>query len=120
MQSDMIILTRCFDLLAWLLPKIEKFPRIYRHTLTQRIMLTALELQENLITAQAYRQRDRVKYLRLCDAKLMQLRVYLRLIHQWQWLSDKQYHYISAIIAEIGKMLGAWLKKEIHSLPHRQ
>jgi hypothetical protein len=115
MPADMIIQVRTFDLLAWLLPKTEKFPRIYRHTLTQRMMLTALEFQETLILAQAYRKRDRVKYLRLCDAKLMQLRVYLRLAHLWCWLSDGQYQHVSEIIAEIGKMLGAWLKKETNT-----
>ena len=86
MQENMIVLTRTFDLLSWLLPKSEKFPRIYRYTLTQRIITTALDFQDTLIVAQACRGRERIKSLRLCDTKLMQLRVYLRLIHQWQWL----------------------------------
>jgi len=115
MDGDMIILGRTFDLLTWLLPKVEKFPRIYRHTLTQRIMLCTLEFQETLIMAQTYRKRERVKSLRLCDAKLMQLRVYLRLIHQWRWMSDSQYQHVSQIVSEIGKMLGAWLIKETRS-----
>ena len=41
-MSDMIILTRTFDLLTWLLPKAEKFPRVYHHTVIQRMMNAAL------------------------------------------------------------------------------
>ncbi len=113
MQEEMVIMGRTFDLLAWLLPKAEKFPRIYRYTLTQRMMLTALELQETLVLAQSFRKRERVKHLRLCDAKLTQLRVYLRLIHQWHWVNDGQYNHVSQMVAEIGRMLGGWLKKEL-------
>lgn len=112
MHEDMIILGRTYDLLAWLLPKSKNFPRIYRYTLTHRIMTIALDFQDTLIVAQSSRKRERIKHLRLCDAKLMQLRVYLRLIHQWRWLSDGQYERVSQMIAEIGRMLGGWLKNE--------
>ena len=49
MADDMIILTRTFDLLAWLLPKTEKFPKVYRYTVTQRTMDAALDFQEALL-----------------------------------------------------------------------
>jgi hypothetical protein len=51
MSNDMIILTRTFDLLAWLLPKSEKFPRVYRNTVTQHMMESALVFQEALFDA---------------------------------------------------------------------
>ncbi|MBK9315397.1 MAG: hypothetical protein IPM55_14315 [Acidobacteria bacterium] len=51
MAEDMIILTKTFDLLAWLLPKSEKFPKVYRFTITQRLMNSALDFQESLFAA---------------------------------------------------------------------
>jgi len=39
MTDELIILTRTFDLLAWLLPKAENFPKVYRHTATQRLRI---------------------------------------------------------------------------------
>jgi hypothetical protein len=42
MSYEMVIFTRTFDLLEWLLPKSERFPRAYRSTLTQRLMDAAL------------------------------------------------------------------------------
>ena len=59
MADDMVIFTRCFDLLAWLMPKAETFPRAYRLTGTQRLMNAALDLQEALIEAQSHRDTTR-------------------------------------------------------------
>ena len=47
----MIILARTFDLLAWLVPKLERFPRLYRLTVTQRMIDVALDFQEALFEA---------------------------------------------------------------------
>lgn len=107
----MIIQSRTFDLLNWLLPKTESFPRIYRFTVVQRMMNVSLEFQETLILAQSTQGRERRKQLALCDAKLQQLRLYLRLAHTWQWLSDGQYHHVSQMVAEIGRLLGGWIKQ---------
>lgn len=112
-EEEMVIQVRTFDLLTWLLPKAEKFPRLYRHTLTQRMMNVALIFQETLIIAQSYRGRERLRQLRECDALLNQLRLYLRLVHHWHWLSDGQYQHVSLIVAEIGRLLGGWLKQEL-------
>ena len=38
MDQNMVIFSRTFDLLEWLLPKSERFPRAYRSTVTQRLM----------------------------------------------------------------------------------
>jgi hypothetical protein len=48
MAEQMIILTRTFDLLSWLLPKADGFPKLYRSTVTQRLMGAALDFQEAL------------------------------------------------------------------------
>ena len=112
MADEMIVLTRVFDLLEWLLPKSERFPRAYRSTLTQRLMDAALDLQEALVAAQSREGRSRVSALRNADAALARLRIYLRLAHRWRWLSDGQYAHASAMVAEIGRLLGGWLRSE--------
>ena len=112
MTQDMVIFTRTFDLLEWLLPKSERFPRPYRSTVTQRLMDAALDLQEALVTAEARAGRSRLSALRDADAALGRLRVYLRLAHRWRWLSDGQYEHAGAMVAEIGRLLGGWLRAE--------
>jgi hypothetical protein len=111
MPDEMIILTRTFDLLDWLLPKSERFPKPYRYTVTQRLMDAALDFQEALFEARSQGGSTRQKYLRSADADLNKLRLYLRLVHRWKWINDGQYEHVSEMIAEIGKLLGGWMRQ---------
>jgi hypothetical protein len=110
MADEMVILTRTFDLLDWLLPKAERFPRVYRATVTQRLMDAALDFQEALFDAHSQGGSTRQKHLRQADAALNKLRLYLRLAHRWRWLNDGQYQHVSGRVAELGRLLGGWLK----------
>ena len=111
MPEDLVLLTRLFDLLAWLLPKAERFPRPYRSTVTQRLMDAALDCQEAVFAAQTLRGARRQAALAEADAALNRLRLYLRLAHQWRWLSDGQYEHVSERVAEVGRLLGGWIKQ---------
>lgn len=110
MADEMIVLTRTFDLLTWLLPKCERFPRLYRSTVIQRMMDAALDVQEALFEAQSQGGSTRQRHLRAADAALNKLRLYLRLAHRWHWLNDGQYQHVSTLVADIGRLLGGWLQ----------
>lgn len=109
--SELVVHARVYDLLDWLLPKGQRFPRPYRDTVTARLMNAALDLAEALLTAQSQRGHQRLISLREADACLNRLRVYLRLVHQWQWLSHGQHEHASAMVAEIGRLVGGWIKQ---------
>lgn len=111
MAEELVLFTRLFDLLDWLLPKAERFPRVYRFTVTQRLMNAALDCQEAVFAAQSSRGARRLTFLQDADAALNRLRLYLRLIHRWRWLNDGQYAHVSAQVAEVGKLLGGWIKQ---------
>ncbi len=111
MAQELVLFARLFDLLTWLLPKVERFPKVYRHTVTQRLMNAALDCQEAVFTAQSTRDARRIAALQDADASLNRLRLYLRLAHQWHWLNDGQYAHVSTQVAEIGKLLGGWIKQ---------
>lgn len=110
MAEELVILTRTFDLLAWLLPKAERFPRLYRRTVAQRLFDAALDFQEALFDAQSHGGTTRQRNLRDADAALNKLRLYLRFAHRWRWLNDGQYRHVSAMLAELGRLLGVWIK----------
>jgi hypothetical protein len=42
-QNETPIFTRTVDLLAWLLPVTNHFPRAHRHTVTRRLLDAALQ-----------------------------------------------------------------------------
>jgi hypothetical protein len=111
MAEDMVIFVRVFDLLEWLLPKGEAFPRAFRHTVSARMLGAALDLSEQLYDAQSRRGGRRQEALSQADATLNKLRLYLRLAHHWRWLSDGQYEHVSRMVAEIGRLLGGWIRQ---------
>jgi hypothetical protein len=111
MAEDLVLLTRLFDLLAWLVPKSESFPRPFRHTVTHRLVCAALDCQEAVFSAQTLRGAARQATLARADATLNTLRLYLRLAHRWRWLNDGQYQHVSSLVAEVGRLLGGWLRQ---------
>lgn len=111
MADEMVIFVRVFDLLEWLVPKGESFPRSFRRTVTERLLGAALDLPEHLYRAQSRRGKGRQEALAEADATLNNLRLYLRLAHRWRWLSDGQYEHVSRMLAEIGRLLGGWIRQ---------
>ena len=111
MAEDMVIFARVFDLLEWLVPMGEAFPRPFRHTVTARLLGATLDLPEQLFDAQRRRGRQRQDALSQADATLNKLRLYLRLAHRWRWLSDGQYEHVSRMVAEVGRLLGGWIRQ---------
>ena len=111
MPDELVIFTRTYDLLTWLLPAADKFPKAQRFIITKRLTDAALDFQERLFDANAHQQEARYGHLQAADAHLNKLRLYLRLAYQWQWLSSGQYEHVSKMIAEIGRLLGGWIKQ---------
>ena len=108
--KEMPIFTRTFDLLAWLLPATNHFPRSHRHTVTRRLIDAAFDLRERLEEANLRRREERRRALVGADEALARLRVYLQLAGQFGWLTQGQYGHVSTMIAEIGRLLGGWHK----------
>ena len=107
-HREMPIFTRTFDLLTWLLPVTNHFPRAHRHTATQRLLDAAFDLRERLEEANLRQGRERLERLVQADEALARLRLYLRLTVRWGWLSSGQYQHVAAMVSEIGRLLGGW------------
>ncbi len=109
-RKEMPIFVRTFDLLSWLLPATNHFPRAHRHSFTQRLLGAAFDLRERLEEANLRRGEARLERLERADEALARTRVYLRLAWRWGWLSEGQYQHVAAMVVEIGKLLGGWRK----------
>jgi hypothetical protein len=110
-MEEMVIFTRTYELIEWLLPRCRRFPQAERFVTTKRLQDAALDFGEALYLANAMQGQDREHHLRLADAHLNRLRLYLRLVTKWGWLSSGQYEHVSKMVAEIGRLLGGWLKQ---------
>ena len=106
--SELPIFAKTFDFVVWLTPLTNHFPRVHRHTITQRLLQATLDFQESLLIANTLRGQLRLAQLQTADAHLDKVRLYLRLVHQWRWINPGQYEHASRLIAEIGRLLGGW------------
>jgi hypothetical protein len=87
------------------------FPRSQRFVVTRRLQDAALDFYERIVEANGSRGRDRMERLREADVALDKVRHYLRLTHRWKWLSMGQYQHASKMVAELGRLLGGWIKQ---------
>lgn len=111
MSDPMVIFTRTFDFITWIIPRTISFPRSQRFVVTKRLQDAALDFQERIIEANRLRGRARLERLRLADAALDKVRLYLRLAVRWEWLSEGQYQHVSKMVQEIGHLLGGWIRQ---------
>lgn len=110
MAEQMVIFTRTYDFLSWLLPLAESFPRSQRFVVTARLQCAAMNFQERIIEANSRRGKQRFDKLQEADAELLKVRLYLRLCERWNWIKAGQYRHASGMVAELGRLLGGWIK----------
>ena len=109
-QRSMPLFTKTFDFLTWLVPLSHHFPKNHRHTITRRLIDAALDFQERLIDANETRGGRRRAYLADADRYLGRIRVYIRLALRLKWISSRQYEHAGRQLAEVGRLLGGWIK----------
>jgi hypothetical protein len=102
------IFVKSYDLMAWLIPRTLAFPKSQRGVLARQVQAQLFAFYEALVDAGL--SEAPLPHLRRADASLTKLRTYLRLSRDLQLLSLRQYGYASQQVAEVGRLLGGWLK----------
>jgi len=106
-QSPIFIKTEVF--MIWLLQHTGKFPHQERFRLAKRIDDALFEFHVAL-TCAVY-ETPPIAHLRRADLHLHLLRTYLRLALELKYTSPDQFRHATVHLDELGKLLGAWLKK---------
>jgi hypothetical protein len=103
------VIQDCHNLLLWIIPNLDKFPRSRRFTLGEKLETGLLNVLENLIEA-AYSQQKKSTLIQ-ANKQLEIVRHLWRLSYELQIISIKRYKYGAKLIDNIGKQIGGWLKK---------
>ena len=109
-MSELSAITKANDLLRWLLPALDKFPRTRKFTLGDRIENLALDVLTGLI--QAKYQRQKAGTLAEVNLKLETLRHLIRLAKDLKCVSIKGYEHASKLLVDLGREVGGWLKQQ--------
>jgi hypothetical protein len=111
-QAETPLFAKLFDLMAWLTPCVEKFPRSQRFLLASRILDTGYACHRQLIRARKVSGQDRAEALLQADIELETLRLQWRLAYELGSVSMGSYEHGARMIDEVGRLLGAWRKAE--------
>ena len=98
----------CHEILRWLIPQLDKFPRARRFTLGDRLESVLLDVLELLVEA-AY-SRTKQPVLRRANLRLEVVRHLWRLAHELQVVSTRRYEHGARLMDELGRQVGGWLR----------
>lgn len=111
MPDELPIIQKTYDLIKWIVPIIDRLPRMHRFTLGDRIIDELYDLLDSLITAR-YARSGKLSALQALNTRLQVLRYQCRLLVDFQLISVKRYEYVHRQINEIGVELGGWIKQQ--------
>lgn len=103
-------LESAYQLLLWLTPAVEKFPRNFKFTLGDRAMATAIEALDHLVAA-TY-SRERLARLSAANLALERLRFFMRLASDLRIIDLRKYEHAARLIDETGRLIGGWIKAD--------
>ena len=108
-MDKLVIFRKTYELLVWLYPVLEQFPKSQRFVLGQQIFNTLLEFLKSLIEANSIFQKREI--LRTASVNLDKFRLLVRLAKDMKFISIRKYQLTMEKTNEIGKMLGGMIKR---------
>jgi hypothetical protein len=103
------LFARAYDLLRESCIQSERMPRSRRAVLGRRMEEAAFDLHAALVAAS--KARDPRPQLAQADAALQRWRICLRLGTDLALFSQGRMEELMKLVAEVGRLLGGWLKK---------
>ena len=104
----------CHELIAWLIPQLDKFPRSRRFTLGERIESGLLEVLEKVLEA-SYTKTKQAP-LKAANLRLEVVRHLWRLAYELGVIPMRRYAHGAKLMDELGRQIGGWLR---HQEGHR-
>ena len=98
----------CHNLLVWLIPHLDSFPRNRRFTLGERLESGVIEILELLVQA-AY-TRNKCDLLKGANVRLAVVRHLWRMAHELKTIPTRRYAHGAKLLEDLGKQIGGWLK----------
>ena len=99
---------RCHELLAWLIPLLDTFPRNRRFTLGERLESGLIAVLENLVDA-TY-SRDKREALARANRRLAVIRHLWRLCLELKVIGLRRYEHGAKLMLDLGAQIGGWLR----------
>ena len=112
---DIPIFTKLYDFYKNLSLVISTFPKTKRYTLGQRLDNVTLDIFELLFSIPT--SNNKAGILAQISTKIDLVKMLLRLSKDTQAIKNNKYLELQAVLQEIGKMLGGWIRSAKQNSP---
>lgn len=107
-MENLIIYQKIYDFTLYLFPIVDRFPKFEKFVLCSHLKSCVLDIVREIIRANKSKNKKPLLYN--IDVKLEELKFLIRLSHGRKYLSHKSYEHSGKLVAEIGRLLGGWIK----------
>lgn len=109
--EDLTIYKQYLELIFYTESILEKYPKCERFAIVTTIKNTTYEGMKEILSAfKVYTKEEKLHELNILDTDLKMLKVMIRLSYKRKYISSKNYGAWSKKIANIGNLLGGWMK----------
>jgi len=108
-MEGLVLFKKTYDLIVWIYPAVNRFPKSQRFVLGQQITNTLIDFLKILLEANAASRK--YHYLRRASVELDKVRFLLRLAKDLKFLSLGNYGQLVEKINEVGRLLGGMIRK---------
>jgi hypothetical protein len=109
-MKELSVIQKVHDLIQWIVPVIERFRKVHKYTLGDRIINNLYKLFEGLIKAK-YASKKLKKLIKM-NTKLDILRHQSQLLLEFNIMDLQQFKYCNKLIDDVGVELGGWIKQQ--------
>ena len=109
-ENNLLIYKKYTDLYFYAYNLLEKYPKAEKFALVTDIKNSMNNVIKNIFYAQKVSDSKKLYYLNIIDAELLFQRFATRLSYNKKYISPNNYKTWSMKTAEIGRMLGGWMR----------
>lgn len=111
--EDLIVFQKAYDFLVWQKAIVKHLSKVHKYSIGIQLENETLDLLKQIVRTNISRENKREGIIE-CLAALEVIKVLIRVGHEFNkegGISAAHYETASEKIVELGKLLGAWLKK---------
>lgn len=109
--EDLTIYKQYLELIYYTEMILEKYPKCERFAIVTTIKNNTYEGMKYVLNAfKEYTKEEKLKNLNRLDTNLKMLKVLIRVSYKRKYISSKNYAAWSKKIANLGNLLGGWMK----------
>lgn len=102
------ILQKKEDMMEYAYPALAQYPRSERYAMVADMKRSMDKMLEKAIEAEKkYYKKTTLQEL---DIEIMKMKTYVKMSYKLRFLPDKKRNVMNDYLAEIGRMLGGWIK----------